>query len=169
MVSILSFFTKKRQKTGSAEHADATHATPSRRAGSPTGTGSPPKSRAARTKSTRVPTTKAERRVSLEGYGLRRKSAASGLPKSTTPPRITIDLPFDFEGTAGASSAAGSSTLVGSHSLSLGLDAVGGTPTITPAERRLLDSQRYSASDLRAAWEWLGPQVQDRGAFSGHT
>jgi len=175
MVSILSFFTKKRPKTTASETSDP------RRPSSPTpapATISSPRTststRIARTKSAaRTPVTAAfkDRRASVDGYGLSKRKGAA--PTATpavaaAPPRITIDLPFEFESEADAGvtgKRAARQTLPASHSLSLGLDAVGGTPIITPAERRVLDSQRYTPADLRKAWEWLGTEVKERGAY----
>jgi hypothetical protein len=82
---------------------------------------------------------------------------------SHTPPRITIDLPFEARG-AGLGGSGGEADTT--TTTSLGLDGVGRTPSFTPSERRALDSQRYTPADLRAAWDWLGPEVKERGACS---
>jgi hypothetical protein len=75
-------------------------------------------------------------------------------------------LPFEAPDKAAskrASLSPSGSSVVPSHSLSLGLDTLGGTPTLSPAERRVLDAQRYAAADLRSAWESLGKEVKERG------
>jgi hypothetical protein len=116
---------------------------------------------------------KKDRRASLDGYGLARRKAAAGAtavamaPVTAAPPRITIDLPFEINSSGLSASATGKraahASLPAAYTVSLGLDAVGGTPTITAAERRVLDAQRYSPADVRKAWDWLGPEVKERG------
>lgn len=169
MVSILSFFTKKRPKSTTAAPPSPPR-DETRRPISPT---SPRKAAAPasrppqRFKSLRQPGPSAStvrgdaaRRASADlprrsgSGGAQTKKRASILPGTdSTPPRLVVDLPFEAQ----------SDQQLGGG-LSLGLDGVGRTPTLSHDERRALDAQRYTPADLAAAWEWLGPELTERGA-----
>lgn len=163
MVSLFSFFSSKKRPKATDQR--------------PTSPTSPKRVRSVRTPS--KPSSSAQfkaeaaRRASSEGHGLaskRLKAAAAGAtlscttatanassaglarsPSGPAPPRINISLPFEARASNDEINA------------SLGLDGVGRTPTLSAAERRVLDAQRYTPGDLQAVWEWLGPEFSARG------
>ena len=79
-----------------------------------------------------------------------RRKGANGIAASTVaPPQLDIPLPFE----ARASEV--------EHDF--GLEGVVKNPKLNSTERKALDAQRYTPTDLKSAWEWIGPELAARG------